>query len=111
MSGTFYHLRGNALHVNASALDHSAMRPLAASGGEKKTHYPTTGWGEATYNSSSNATKTVKAIPLSEVSEHRQVQSRTEPRLGLIINTENERINNQTMEYQVKKSSQCRILI
>lgn len=101
VSGTFYHLRGNALHVNASALDHSAMRPLAASGGEKKTHYPTTGWGEATYNSSSNATKTVKAIPLSEVSEHRQVQSRTEPRLGLIINTENERINNQTMEYQV----------
>tara|TARA_R100000995_G_scaffold41700_1_gene19440 strand:- start:21573 stop:25796 length:4224 start_codon:yes stop_codon:yes gene_type:complete len=101
VSGTFYHLRGNALHANASALDHSAMRPLAASNGEKKTHYPTTGWGEATYNSSTNATKTVKAIPLSEISDHRQVQSRTEPRLGLIIDTENERLNNKTMEYQV----------
>ena len=100
-TGTFYHLRGNSLHTNASALDHSAMRPLAAVNGEKKTHYPTTGWGEATYNSSNNATKTVKAIPLSEISDHRQVQSRTEPRIGLIIDTVNERINNKSVEYQV----------
>ena len=97
----FYHLRGNGLHTNASAVDHNVMRELAASNGEKKTHYPTTGWGEATYDSSNNATKTVKAIPLSEVSDHRQVQSRTEPRLGLIIDTENERINNKTLEYLV----------
>ncbi len=101
VSGGFHHLRGNALHTNASAVDHSGMRQLAASNGEKKTHYPTTGWGEATYNSSSNATKTTKAIPLSEVADHRQVQSRTEPRLGLIIDTENERLNNRTSEYQV----------
>ena len=101
VSGGFHHLRGNALHTNASAIDHSGMRTLAASNGEKKTHYPTTGWGEATYNSSNNATKTVKAIPLSEISDHRQVQSRTEPRLGLIIDTENERNSNKTVEYQV----------
>ena len=101
VSGTFYHLRGNSLHTNASALDHSSKRPTAASNGVKKTHYPTTGWGIASYNSSTNATKTLKAIPLSEISDHRQVQSRTEPRLGLIIDTENERLNNKTMEYQV----------
>ena len=101
VTGGFYHLRGNALHTNASAIDHSGMRQLAASNGEKKTHYPTTGWGEATYNSSSNATKTVKAIPLSEIADHRQVQSRTEPRLGLIIDTENERNLNKTVEYQI----------
>ena len=101
VSGGFHHLRGNALHTNASAVDHSGMRLLAASNGEKKTHYPTTGWGEATYNSSNNATKTVKAIPLSEIADHRQVQSRTEPRLGLIIDTENERSDNKTVEYQI----------
>ena len=101
VSSSFYHLRGNALHTNASAVDHSVMRVLAAANGEKKTHYPTTGWGEATYNSSNNATKTVKAIPLSEIADHRQVQSRTEPRLGLIIDTENERNSNKSVEYQV----------
>lgn len=97
----FYHLKGNALHTNASAIDHSAMRALAASGGEKQTHYPTTGWGTAKYNSSSNATTELKPIPLSEVADHRQVQSRTEPRLGLIIDTQNELLDNKSVEYQV----------
>lgn len=100
-SAAFFHLKGNALHTNASAIDHSAMRILAASGGEKQTHYPTTGWGSAKYNSSNNATTELKPIPLSEIAEHRQVQSRTEPRLGLIIDTQNEILENKSVEYQV----------
>jgi hypothetical protein len=90
ISGGFHHLRGNALHTNASAIDHSSTANI---------HYPTTGWGIGTNTSSDIDTLT--PIPLSEISDHRNVQSRTEPRLGLVIETENMRANNQDIRYSV----------
>lgn len=90
VSGGFHHLRGNALHTNASAIDHSNTSYV---------HYPTTGWGLATH---SNATiNSLTPIPLSEISDHRQVQARTEPRLGFVIETESERIDNKSIQYSV----------
>jgi len=90
VSGGFHHLRGNALHTNPSAIDHSNT---------SNVHYPTTGWGIGTHT---NATiNSILAIPLSEISDHRQVQSRTEPRLGFVIQTENERQDNQNIEYLI----------
>ena len=89
VSGGFHHLRGNALHTNASAVDHSSSN----------VHYPTTGWGIATH---SNATiNSLTPTPLSEIADHRQVQSRTEPRLGFVIQTENERNTNKNTAYAV----------
>ena len=62
-------------------------------------HYPTTGWGIGTH---SNATiQTLTPNLLSEIADHRQVQSRTEPRPGLVIQTENERNTNKNTEYAV----------
>jgi len=90
VSGGFHHLRGNALHTNASAIDHSNTSYV---------HYPTTGWGLATHT---NATiNSLTPIPLSEISDHRQVQARTEPRLGFVIETESERIDNKSIQYSV----------
>ena len=90
VSGGFHHLRGNALHTNPSAIDHSNT---------SNVHFPTTGWGIGLH---SNATiQSILPIPLSEVSDHRQVQSRTEPRLGFVIQTENERQTNKNIEYQI----------
>ena len=90
VSGGFHHLRGNALHANASAIDHSNTSHV---------HYPTTGWGIGKHT---NATiDSLTPIPLAEVSDHRQVQSRTEPRLGFVIQTEGERLENKTTRYSV----------
>ena len=90
VSGGFHHLRGNALHTNASAIDHSNT---------SNVHYPTTGWGIGTH---SNATITsLTPIPLSEISDHRQIQSRTEPRLGFVIQTESERQTNKNIQYSI----------
>lgn len=90
VSGGFYHLRGNALHTNASAIDHSNT---------SNVHYPTSGWGIGTHSDSTITS--LLPIPLSEVSDHRQVQSRTEPRLGFVIETENERQTNKNIEYAI----------
>jgi hypothetical protein len=90
ISGGFHHLKGNALHTNASAIDHSNT---------SNVHYPTTGWGIGTHT---NATiNSLTPIPLSEISDHRQVQSRTEPRLGFVIQTEGERQDNKKTQYSV----------
>ena len=90
VGGGFHHLRGNALHTNASAIDHSNT---------SNVHYPTTGWGIGTH---SNATITsLTPIPLSEISDHRQIQSRTEPRLGFVIQTESERQTNKNIQYSI----------
>jgi len=90
VSGGFHHLRGNALHTNASAIDHSNT---------SNVHYPTTGWGIGTH---SNATiNSLTPIPLSEISDHRQIQSRTEPRLGFVIQTESERQDNKNVQYSI----------
>ena len=90
VSGGFHHLKGNALHTNASAIDHSSTANI---------HYPTTGWGIGTHTNST--INNILGIPLSEISDHRQVQSRTEPRLGFVIQTENERQNNKNIEYVI----------
>jgi len=89
ITGGFFHLRGNALHVNASAVDHSSSN----------THYPTSGWGQGSHTNST--INSLTPIPLSEVADHRNVQGRSEPRLGLVIETESERNSNANVEYAV----------
>ena len=90
VGGGFYHLKGNALHTNASAIDHSNT---------SNVHYPSHGWGIANHT---NATiDDIRPNVLSEVSDHRQIQSRTEPRLGFVIQTESERQTNKNIEYAI----------
>ena len=90
VGGGFYHLKGNALHTNASAIDHSNT---------SNVHYPSHGWGIANHT---NATiDNMRPNVLSEVSDHRQIQSRTEPRLGFVIQTESERQTNKNIEYAI----------
>ena len=90
VSGGFHHLRGNALHTNASAIDHSNT---------SNVHYPTNGWGIGTHSSAT--INSLTPIPLSEISDHRQVQARTEPRLGFVIQTESERQTNKNVQYSI----------
>jgi hypothetical protein len=95
-SADFYHLRGNALHTNAAAIS-------TATATSTVVHYPVTGWGTSTRSGSTPTA--IAPIPLSEVAERRQVQTRNEPRLGLVIETENERATNQNTEYGVISTS------
>ena len=77
-------LKGSAFHQNAAA--------VASNYGE--THYPITGWGLKNAYAAA-------PIPLSEIADHRQIQSRGEPRLGMVIETENERNAAKRTDYQV----------
>ena len=83
-AGEHHTLKGSAFHQNAAS--------VANHYGE--THYPITGWGlKNTYAAA--------PIPLSEIADHRQIQSRGEPRLGMVIETENERNAAKRVDYQV----------
>jgi len=85
----FYHLRGNALHTN--------MRPITKTLGTYS--YPPNGQSQI-----SGSSLTVnEAMPLltSEISDIRQIQSRAEPRLGLVMEVESERIENKKVQYGV----------
>ena len=83
-SAAHYTLKGSALHTNAAAVASATSN----------THYPITGWGLK--NASAAA-----PIPLSEIAEHRQIQSRGEPRIGLVMETQNERYNASRTDYQI----------
>ena len=88
-SSSFFAHGGHVLHTNATPVHYATSQK----------HYPVNGWGLAT-TSAGSVTKAAP-IPLSEVSESRQVQSRAEPRLGLVIETENQRETNKPRTYGV----------
>jgi hypothetical protein len=88
-SSDFYHLRGNALHSNYHAITESVGR----------LSYPPNGLSEAEI--ASNAISRVTPDLMSEITDVRQIQSRTEPRLGLVMEVESERNENKNVDYAV----------
>jgi len=85
----FYHLRGNAFHTN--------MRPITKA--LSQYGYPPMGQSQIA-GSSLTITETTPLLT-SEISDIRQIQSRTEPRLGLVMEVESERLENKNVEYAV----------
>ena len=85
----FHHLRGNALHTNFHAINESTGR----------FSYPPNGLHEAEI--ASNAISRVTPDLVSEITDVRQIQSRTEPRLGLVMEVESERNENKNVDYAV----------
>ncbi len=92
---TFIHHKGNNLHLNAHPVDHKV------SSGDL-THYPSHGWGRSLNMKNKNeAERGTMPIPLSEIADHRQVQSDLSPRLGMVVETESERTTGKNEEYIV----------
>ena len=92
---TFIHHKGNNLHLNAHPVDHKV------SSGDQ-THFPAHGWGRSLDMKNKNtADRGVMPIPLSEIADHRQVQSDLSPRLGMVIETESERTTGKNEDYIV----------
>jgi hypothetical protein len=89
---TFIHHKGNNLHLNAHPVDHKV------SSGDQ-THFPAHGWGRSLDMKNKNtADRGVMPIPLSEIADHRQVQSDLSPRLGIVVETESERTTGKNEE-------------
>jgi len=88
-SGSFYHLRGNALKGNIHAVNESKGRFA----------YPPGGFHEAEITG--NAISRITPDLMTEISDVRQIQSRTEPRLGLVMEVESERNSNDNVDYSV----------
>ena len=86
--GSTYHLVGNSLHTNSNDL----ITNLGGGGS-----YPANGWG---YGSDISANK-ILPTPLAEIADHRQVISRVEPRMGLIIRTTREEETQKNTDYLV----------
>jgi hypothetical protein len=81
--GSAWHLVGNALHTNSS--------DAIATGS-----FPSSGWG---YDSS--LTGDILPTPLAEIAEHRQVSSRSEPRMGLIVRTTRDESIERNSDYLI----------
>lgn len=89
-STDFYHLKGNALHTNVHAINHHVSALL---------HYPPSGHSFASYSGHS-ITETRPDV-VNEITDTRQIQARTEPRIGLIMEVESERNENKDVNYAV----------
>jgi hypothetical protein len=89
-----YHLRGNALHCNVRSINNAAdLMPPNGYGSLIRGTHPTT--GEA------NMPAEIKPSHISEIADQRQIQSNTQPRLGLVMEVENERKNNTDIDYSI----------
>lgn len=88
-SADFFTLKGNALKTNAASVHYSTTND----------HYPVTGWGIG--SESGGTVQSVAPIPLSEISEQRHLQSKGQPRLGVVMEVESERKDAKNTEYQV----------
>lgn len=86
----FYHLRGNALHANGHAIIEATQNVA----------YPPNGHSTVATSNPSDIDE-VRPDVINEISDVRQIQSRTEPRLGLIMEVESERNTNQDVNYAV----------
>ncbi len=81
--GSAWHLVGNALHTNSS--------DALATGS-----FPSSGWG---YDS--DLAGEILPTPLAEISEHRQVSSKSQPRMGLIMRTTREEKVERNSDYLI----------
>ncbi len=88
-SSNFYHLKGNALHTNGHAITES----------KGEISYPPNGYSTAVV--SSLTVDDARPDLVNEISETRQIQSRSEPRLGLIMEVESERNDNKDVNYSI----------
>ena len=87
----FMHQKGNNLHLNAHPVDIYTGTTLGSSSNtdlihdDFQHHFPAHGWGrEKNMRNKNEGERGVSPIPLSEISDHRQVQSDGHPRLGLV---------------------------
>ena len=85
----FHHLRGNAFKTNLHAVNKARNRFA----------YPPGGYHEA--EMTGNVVSRVTPDISTEVQDVRQIQSRTEPRLGLVMEVESERKSNNNVDYSV----------
>jgi len=91
----FYHHKGNNLHINAHPVD------IKVNSGDQK-HFPAHGWGQSlNMKDKTEAERGVMPIPLSEITDHRQIQSDLTPRLGLVVETNSERNNAKQTDYMI----------
>ena len=89
----YYRLRGNASRTNFSPLT------VAWSGGTIALNYPPN--GQSTISGSNYIITEAKPLLTSEITDVRQIQSRTEPRLGLVMEVESERLTGEIVDYSV----------
>lgn len=89
-SSNFYHLKGNAFHTNGHAITES----------KSEMTYPPNGFS-TTVISGGSTVDDVRPDLVNEISETRQIQSRSEPRLGLIMEVESERNDNKDVNYSI----------
>jgi hypothetical protein len=85
-----YHLKGNALHANVHSINHNTNQLL---------HYPPSGHSFASY--SGHSITETRPDMINEITDVRQIQARTEPRLGLIMEVESERNENKDTNYAI----------
>ena len=80
--------KGNNLHINAHPTDN------AQTSGDL-IHYPANNWGRSldmkNETAGTSIDRGIMPIPLSEIADHRQVQSDLSPRLGMVVETNSER--------------------
>jgi len=96
--GGFHHHKGNNLHINAHPIDYRVNSA-------DQKHFPAHGWGQSLNMklkaSPPSGERGTMPIPLSEIADHRQVQSDLSPRLGLVAETNTERNNAKRTDYAV----------
>lgn len=94
-SSNFIHQKGNNLHINAHPVDYFTGTTLPSSTDtnfihdDKQHHFPANGWGReiGMKDTTLGTVRGIFPIPLSEISDHRQVQSDMSPRLGVVADT------------------------
>lgn len=94
-TSNFYHLKGNAFHTN----QHAIMETIYTSG--TIAAYPPNSLSYAFSGSTAKSPYETKPMLVNEISDVRQIQSDTQPRLGLIMEVESERNENKSVDYAV----------
>lgn len=89
----FYHLKGNALHTNMRAISKNLLPETFG--------YPPNGQQNVQSTASSFTITEAKPLTTADIADVRQVQARTEPRMGLVMEVESERNENKKIEYGV----------
>ena len=91
----FYHLKGNALHTNMRAISKNLLPESSTFG------YPPNGQSNIRSTASTFTITEAKPLTTSDIADVRQVQARTEPRMGLVMEVESERNENKKIEYGI----------
>jgi hypothetical protein len=104
----FIHQKGNNLHLNAHPVDIFTGTTLGSSTNtdfihdDHQHHFPAHGWGrDKNMKDTTQAQRATLPIPLSEIADHRQVQSDMSPRFGVITETHDYRLTGKEKDYIV----------